>query len=95
MNDCDENAICQNVALSFACSCREGFTDKGHPGGPGRNCVKNDDGTIEISLTVDKLKAQVERQQDEFASKDKITKIDNEMTFRQALSILSRLSNLI
>ena len=77
LNDCHENAVCQNVALSFACSCREGFADKGHPGGPGRNCVKNDDEAVEMSLKYDKLKAQV-------ASNDKYQ--DNEIDQLQSAS---------
>ena len=29
-NPCHENAICEDTATSYACSCRPGFTGDGH-----------------------------------------------------------------
>ena len=58
LNDCDENAICSNIQLSFTCVCREGFTDAGHPGGAGRKCIKDDNSTKEIEQRL----ARVERE---------------------------------
>ena len=66
LNDCDENAICKNVQLSFTCACREGFTDAGHPGGPGRKCVKDDNRTVVIQQEITKLQQNDERQAAEF-----------------------------
>ena len=55
LNDCDENAICSNMQLSFTCTCREGFADAGHPGGAGRNCRKEDEGNAELVERIVKI----------------------------------------
>merc|ERR1711915_1012704 len=60
LNDCDPNAICENVQLSFTCTCREGFEDKGHPGGPGRNCVENDNSALELAQRMARVEQENE-----------------------------------
>merc|ERR1711971_1064162 len=69
LNDCDSNAVCRNVDLSFACSCREGFIDGGHPGGAGRNCILNDDNdndkTDEIAERLSKFEKRVDDRDEE------------------------------
>ena len=58
-----------NVAFSFTCSCREGFVDRGHPGGTGRNCVRNenddDDKTDEIVERLSKFEQRVDDRDEE------------------------------
>ena len=52
LNDCDENAICENVHLSFSCTCMDGFADAGHPGGAGRNCLDKRNRTNYVEIAV-------------------------------------------
>ena len=65
LNDCDENAICSNVQLSFTCTCREGFADAGHPGGAGRKCVQDDNAALEVEEEIAKLKRRSDRVESE------------------------------
>ena len=76
LNDCDDNAICSNVQLSFACACREGFTDAGHPGGAGRKCVKDDNST----RVMDKRVAALERKSVQVDKKlDEVDRVESDV----------------
>merc|ERR1711915_19079 len=80
LNDCDPNAICQNVQLSFTCACREGFEDKGHPGGPGRNCVENDNSTLVIAEKLARVERRFEAKYEAQDAKiDDVEKSDEEL----------------
>ena len=68
LNDCDENAICKNEKLSFSCTCKESFVDKGVL--PGRLCVKQSQDDRQLEERVEQVES--DKLEKDVYEKDKI-----------------------